>query len=124
MRADTDVVRITTMSRFFSSRRRGTCIWLGFAVLLMLALVPPWIRVITEPHGLPDQRTRLWHAPLFHEPDGAKRWESTYVDYPRMLAPEIAVGECFVLALYLTRAPNKGQQSARLMLRSGGAGIG
>jgi hypothetical protein len=32
---------------------------------------------------------------------GWRSWSTVEVDYPRMLT-EIAVGECFVLALYLT----------------------
>ncbi len=91
---------------FLASRRRGTCIWLGFLVVLLLTLFPPWVQTKTYGGRFPTQCVKLWHAPIFRAPVDATRWESSDVDYARMLM-EIAVGECFVLALYLTWARTK-----------------
>jgi hypothetical protein len=91
---------------FISSRRRGTCVWLSFATLFSLTLFPPWVQINTFGGRLPAQRLNLWHAPIFHAPINPARWESSEVDYARMLT-EIVTGECFVLALYLTWARSK-----------------
>jgi len=91
---------------FVGSRRRGTCVWLAFLIVLLLTMFPPWVRVITFPGRFPTQRRNLWHAPIFREPYPTTRWESIQLDYARMLM-EIAVGECFILALYLTWARTK-----------------
>lgn len=93
------------ISAFLASRRRGTCIWLGFAVVLVLALIPPWVQIDTYGR-FHTQRKRLWHAPIFRAPVETTDDESSAVDYARMLT-EIAIGECFVLALYLTWARTK-----------------
>jgi len=95
-----------TVSAFVASRRRGTCIWLGFLVVLLLTLYPPWVQIKTYGGRFPTQRVKLWHAPIFRAPVDATRWESSDVDYAQMLM-EIALGECFVLALYLTWARTK-----------------
>lgn len=95
-----------TVLAFLASRRRGTCIWLGFLVVLLLTLFPPWVQIKTYGGRFPTQRVKLWHAPIFRAPVDATRWESSDVDYARMLM-EIAEGECFVLALYLTWARSK-----------------
>jgi len=95
-----------TVSAFLASQRRGTCIWLGFLVVLLLTPFPPWVQIKTYGGRFPTQRVKLWHAPIFRAPVDATRWESSDVDYARMLM-EIAVGECFVLALYLTWARTK-----------------
>ena len=95
-----------TVLAFLASRRRGTCIWLGFLVVLLLTLFPPWVQIKTYGGRFPSQRLKLWHAPIFRTPVDPTRWESSDVDYARMLM-EIAVGECFVLALYLTWARTK-----------------
>ena len=95
-----------TVSAFVASRRRGTCIWLGFLVVLLLTLYPPWVQIRTYGGRFPTQRVKLWHAPIFRAPVDATRWESSNMDYARMLM-EIALGECFVLALYLTWARTK-----------------
>jgi hypothetical protein len=92
-----------TIAAFIGSRRRGTCVWLGFAVVLLLAVFPPWVQIKTYGGRFPTQHVKLWHAPIFRAPVDATRSESSDVDYARMLM-EIAVGECFVLALYLTWA--------------------
>jgi len=89
------------ISTFLASRRRGTCIWLGFAMALALSFFPPWIETTTSPGRFPAQRWKLWHAPLWHEPAPPNRWATIEVDYCRMLT-EISVGECFVIALFLT----------------------
>ncbi len=89
--------------KFVGSRRRGTCVWLAFLIVLLLTMFPPWVRVITFPGRFPAQRKSLWNAPIFREPYPTTRWDSIQLDYTRMLM-EIAVGECFVLALYLTWA--------------------
>ncbi len=94
------------IATFVGSRRRGTCVWLGFAVLLLLAVLPPWVQIRTYGGRFPTQRVKLWHAPIFRAPVDATRWESSDVDYNRMLM-EVALGECFVLALYLTWARTK-----------------
>ena len=103
-------VWVPIIPRFFASRRTGTCIWLGFIIVLLFSLFPPWLRVRAERFGVPVQRTKLWHAPIYREPVGTTR---RHVDYPRMLT-EIAVGECFVLALYLTWARGKQKDSRRV----------
>jgi hypothetical protein len=95
-----------TVMAFLASRRRGTCIWLGFLVVLLLTLFPPWVQIKTYGGRIPTQRVKLWHAPIFRAPVDATRWESSDVDYARMLM-EIAVGECFVVALNLTWARTK-----------------
>ena len=68
-------------------------------------MFPPWIEyqiISTQPQAVV---TRLWHAPAdsrgpkIDEPDLGFIFVD--VDYRRMLT-EIAVGECFVLALFLT----------------------
>jgi hypothetical protein len=101
------VMRATNVWLAISSRRRGICIWLDFAVVLFLTVFPPWIQTTRVGYGEP-RRTfhyKLWHAPVFHQPQppdmGWRSWSSVDVDYPRM-ATEIFMGECFVLALYLT----------------------
>lgn len=92
--------------RFFDSRRREVCVWLGFAVLFCLTMFPPWIGYSAYK---PGTRVRLWHA---HRDPAPLEIEYYYgidfadVDYRRMLT-EIAVGECFVLALYLTWGKRK-----------------
>ncbi len=91
---------------FLASRRRGACVWLGFLVVLLLTLFPPWVQIKTYGGRFPTQRVKLWHAPIFRAPVDATRWESSDVDYARMLM-EVAVGECFVLALYLTWGRSK-----------------
>jgi hypothetical protein len=91
------------ISAFIASRRRGTCIWLGFAVVLVLTLFPPWAQINTYGGRYPTQRVKLWHARIDRAPVETTRWQTPEVDYDRMLT-EIAVGECFVLALYLTWA--------------------
>jgi len=91
------------IAMFVGSRRSGTCVWLGFIVVLLLTLFPPWVQIKTYGGRFPTQRVKLWHAPIFRAPVDATRWQSSDVDYTRMLM-EIAVSECFVLALYLTWA--------------------
>jgi hypothetical protein len=93
-------------SRFIATRRRGTCIWLGSAVVMALAFFPPWVQVNTYGGRYPAQHIRLWHARMDRAPVEATRWGSPEVDYARMLT-EIATGECLVLALYLTWARAK-----------------
>ena len=94
------------IATFVGSRRRGTCVWLAFLVVLLLTILPPWVQTKTYGGRFPAEHVRLWHAPIFRAPVEATRWESSDVDYARMLT-EIAVGECFVLALYLTWARTK-----------------
>ena len=81
--------------------KRSICIWLGFAVVCGLTLFPPWVHVAPLPEGDPTKRWKVGHAPLFREPSSTDRWGYSMVDYPRM-GTEIIVGECFVMALYLT----------------------
>jgi hypothetical protein len=54
-----------TVSALLASRRRGTCIWLGFFVVLLLALFPPWVQIKTYGGRSPTQRVKLWHALSF-----------------------------------------------------------
>jgi len=104
------------------SRKRGICIWLAFAVFAALSLCPPWLEIgvsgregavktamgrIRETHETIPYRFKLWHAPIFCNPIDVNRRGPSEVDYPRMLT-EIAVGEGFVLALYLTWGRSKG----------------
>lgn len=88
------------------SRKRGICIWLAFAVVLALTFFPPWVETIkfSERTG---ERISIGHSRYSHAPYESNRWVSCKVDYARMLI-EIAVGECFVLALYLTWGRPKG----------------
>ena len=88
------------------ARKRGTCIWLAFAVWSALTFFPPWMETIKRGESAPAQHVKLWHAVYSHTPAKLNTWVSYGVDYPRMLS-EIAVGECFVLALYLTWARRK-----------------
>jgi len=91
------------IATFVGFRRSGTCVWLGFLVVLLLTMFPPWVQSKTYGGRLPTEHVKLWHAPIFRAPVAATRLESSDVDYARMLT-EIVVGECFVLALYLTWA--------------------
>jgi hypothetical protein len=95
---------LRTASEFFDSRRRGVCVWVGFAVLFGLTMFPPWIKYEGARQVI---RTRLWHARADRDPtiydDGIVSGD---VDYRRMLT-EIATGEGFVLALYLTWGKRK-----------------
>lgn len=94
------------IATFVGSLRRGTCVWLAFLIVLLLTTFPPWVQTKTYGGRFPTEHVKLWHAPIFRAPVVATRWESSDVDYARMLT-EIAVGECFVLALYLTWARTK-----------------
>jgi hypothetical protein len=94
------------IATFVGFRRNGTCVWLGFLVVLLLTMFPPWMQTKTFGGRFPTEHIKLWHAPIFRAPVAATRWESSDVDYARMLT-EIAVGECFVLALYRTWARTK-----------------
>jgi hypothetical protein len=85
--------------------KRSICIWLGFAVVFVLTMFPPWLQVTRPIGGYPTITEKLWHAPLWQGPSPSHRWTSVYVDYSRMIT-EVAVGECFVLALYLTWGRN------------------
>ena len=93
----------TAIYRFIAAHRRGSCIWLGFTIVLVLTLFPPWVQINTYGGRYHTQRKILWHAPIFRAPVETTYDKSPAVDYDRMLT-EIAVGECFVLALYLTWA--------------------
>lgn len=86
--------------------KRSMCIWLAFAVVLGLTVFPPWVETIKigERKG---ERIRVGHYRYAHAPYEFNKWVSNEIDYPRMLS-EIAVGECFVLALYLTWGRPKG----------------
>jgi hypothetical protein len=90
--------------------KRSICIWLGFAVLFALTMFPPWeilgrdgkLYPSTFPDGesVKDQMSRHFRIdrlPLWAFQDAIV----VCVDYRKLLA-ELAVGECFVLALYLT----------------------
>jgi hypothetical protein len=87
--------------RWINNHREGICIWLAFGFILALTLWPPW-RVIDMPSG-----TVLNYQPPLEHPriDRFPIWLSTHaaavVDYKKLLT-EIALGESFVLALYLT----------------------
>jgi hypothetical protein len=98
--------------KFVGSRRRGTCVWLAFLIVLLLTMFPPWVRVITFPGRFPTQRKSLWNAPIFREPYPTTKWDSIQLDYARMLM-EIAVGESFVLALYWTWARSESNINLR-----------
>lgn len=94
------------IATFVGSRRSGTCVWLAFLIVLLLTMLPPWVQTKTYGGRFPAEHVKLWHAPIFRAPVVATRWESSNVDYARMLT-EIAAGECFVLALYRTWARPK-----------------
>jgi hypothetical protein len=79
-------------------RRRTSYVWLAFIVLALLTMIPPWVETEMVPTWRPA-RKKLWHAPFFAQPV-VGRFSKVEVDYPRMLT-ELAVGEGFVLALYL-----------------------
>ena len=82
--------------------RRSVCIWLGFIVLLALTTFPPWTKYQLFDGAPQAVRTRVWHARADKEPQ-IERFGVAFVDvdYRRMWT-EIAGGECFVLALFLT----------------------
>jgi CheY-like chemotaxis protein len=100
------------IATFVGSRRRGTCVWLAFLIVLLLTTFPPWVQVITFPGRLPARHIKLWHAPIFREPYPTTKWDSIQLDYARMLM-EIAVGESFVLALYWTWARSESNINLR-----------
>jgi len=79
--------------------KRSICIWLAFAVVFVLTMFPPWVKTTAYPGGL-TRHWRLWHA-REDQPPVALLPDLVDVDYRRMLT-EIATGETFVLALYLT----------------------
>jgi len=83
---------------WLNARRCGICVWLGFLVILVLAMFPPWVENTPQTENNYAYSVRLGHAPLFRPPPGIFYAE---VDYRRMLT-EIGAGESFVLALYLT----------------------
>lgn len=57
---------VSNLVLMVASRRRGICIWLGFAVVLLLALFPPWIENIASSGEYGPARTlKLWHAATF-----------------------------------------------------------
>jgi hypothetical protein len=102
--------RTPAFLRWFANRRRGICAWSGFAVLFVLTMRPPWVQT-NIPYGrLPAQRWKLAHATFLQPPhpayDPSIVESFVEVDYPRMLT-EIAAGESFVLALYLTWGKQK-----------------
>ena len=68
------------------------CIWLAVLVIAGCALYPPWT------DNYEGARRKIWYAPINQPPDDAV---APRLDYARLLT-EIAVGECFVLVLYLT----------------------
>ena len=78
-------------------KKSSVCIWLAFVVIALFSLFPPWVDNHNGTHH------KLWHAPINRPPEDAA---VPMVDYPRMFT-EIAVGECFVLALYLTLGRNE-----------------
>jgi hypothetical protein len=80
--------------------KRSICIWLGFAVIFVLTMFPPWIGTRYYEGGA-RREWRLWHARQDIDPVKENGAFSVDVDYRRMLT-EIGVGESFVLALYLT----------------------
>jgi hypothetical protein len=106
-RADNERIRLLgawkQIGGFFSARRKGTCIWLGFLIVLFLALFPPWMQTWQAPRGYRHDSQPLWHAPLNRPPAPSGGWWVAEVDY-RRLYTEVAIGEAFVLALYLTWA--------------------
>jgi len=83
-----------------AAHRRGICIWLAFAVILVLTMFPPWMETYYYEGGARRQQ-RLWHARQDIPPISTYGTDSVDVDYRRMLT-EMGAGESFVLALYLT----------------------
>jgi hypothetical protein len=94
------------IAAFIAFRRRGTCVWLGFAVIFILTLYPPWVRVWNLGQYGGTQRVKLWHAPEWRPPIDQSSHTYPAIDYPGMFI-EILAGECFVLALYFTWARTK-----------------
>jgi hypothetical protein len=104
--------------------KRSICIWLGFAVVFILTIFPPWVQIGSVP--IIAKRSRLGTYPIFRPPN-----EPTIngvlvsvgyveVDYRWMLT-EIAAGEAFVMALYLTwgrTLPQRVSQSRRIIPES------
>lgn len=91
---------LTRLRNVTPAGRRSICVWLGFVVLFWLTIVPPWMETYRPSTRVPPRYSKLYHAPIFDAPV-IGFGESADVDYPRMFT-EIALGECFVLALYLT----------------------
>jgi len=81
--------------------RRSICVWLGFVVVFVLTMFPPWMRVWKLGVNGGTQQVKLWHAPEWYAPVQKTSYSYPAIDYRAMLV-EIATGECFVLALYLT----------------------
>ncbi len=85
-------------------------IWLAFAIFAIPSLFPPWVEVspIYDYDGLRwgPQRISRWHAPLFKPPKSDSSRFSVVIDYPAMFT-EIAVGEAFIVVLYLTSRKGK-----------------
>ena len=95
----------------FRDHRRGICVWLGFAVLFGLTIFPPW-EVIRVPDGEvfhhwspANDQINESQMPKHPRIDQLPIWFSTHIcadiDYKTLLT-KIGLGECFVLALYLT----------------------
>jgi hypothetical protein len=78
--------------------KRSICIWLGFAVVFILTMFPPWEKTRVYEGGI-TRHWRLWHSREDREPIIDEPYVfSLDADYRRMLA-EIGAGESFVLAL-------------------------
>jgi hypothetical protein len=56
------------IAKFVGFRRSGTCVWLGFLVVLLLTILPPWVQTKTYGGRFPTERVKLWHAPIFRAP--------------------------------------------------------
>jgi len=78
-------------------KKSSLCLWLAFLVIVGFALVPPWKETYEGTHQ------KIWYAPINRPPKDAVM---PIVDYPRMFT-DIAVGESFVLLLYLTLGTKK-----------------
>ncbi|HUV68625.1 MAG TPA: hypothetical protein VMW15_03115 [Terracidiphilus sp.] len=88
--------------------KRTICIWLAFAVLLVLAMFPPWVVIRAQGSELfPSQNVvSAGLMPIRHPRiDQFPMWITqnlvAVVDYKKLLG-EIVMWESFVLALYLT----------------------
>jgi hypothetical protein len=77
------------------------CIWLGFAVIFVLTVFPPYVFIRMDEGTIFAGWESIGHPRIDQFPIRVSLDLAAVVDYRRMLL-EMGVGEAFVLALYLT----------------------
>jgi len=81
--------------------KRSICIWLGFAVVFVLTMFPPYVFIHMDEGTIFAGWPSLGHPRIDQFPIRVSLDLVAVVDYRRMLL-EMGVGEAFVMALYLT----------------------